>query len=93
MSLTKEEKSLAHGIVQKTNKNICPKCNEFLHAIPGEFKQDFCYTCGIHWTLAEIEDFCMEEVDKFRIERMPETPFINWCLDMYKRGILNEINL
>jgi hypothetical protein len=91
--MNEQEKEIVQEIVRKTSDKVCPKCNSFLHSIPGEFKQDFCYTCGMHWTLAEIEDFCLMEIDKFRIERMPETPFISWCLDHYKRGIMKEINL
>jgi hypothetical protein len=90
--MNKEEKELTHKAVQKRNKNICPKCDSFLHAIPGGLKQDFCYTCGIHWTLQELEDYCMIEIDKLNMKRQAEMPFIAWCYDKFKQGVINEIN-
>jgi len=88
MSLTIEEKSITQEIVQKTNKNICPKCGGYLHSLPRESRQNYCFSCGIQWNLQEIEDYCMEEIDKLKAVRFPEKGFIDWCYSKLEEAFI-----
>ncbi len=93
MKLNKEETSLVNGAVAQYYRKICPRCEGYLHSLPQETRQDFCFGCGIQWTLAELEDFCMEEIKKLMMRKFTENVFISWCLSKFKQGVLNEINL
>jgi len=90
--MNEEEKELVSKLVQKSNENICPKCDGYLHSLPQSSEQSFCFNCGIEWNLQELEDFCMLECDKLRMKRQAEQPFIAWCYDKFKQGVINEIN-
>ena len=86
-----QEKELVSKLVQKSNNKICPKCDGYLHELRGEYTQDYCFSCGIKWTLSQLEDFCLEECDKLKMKRQAEQPFIAWCYDKFKQGVINEI--
>ena len=92
MSLSKEGKILTDELVKRYNENVCPKCNGYLHSLPQKYEQNFCFNCGIEWNLQELEDFCLEKINELKKISLTEQTFISWCRDMYKRGILNEIN-